>query len=64
MRVMEVFVVRLWPERPELHGRVEHVGSGSASAFAGGDALIQFLGEHLPDDAAVGDKRESPAPRH
>lgn len=49
---METFVVRVW--RPEaepveactgssLHGTVEHVSTGSATAFSVEDELVDFL---------------------
>ena len=60
MHPMEVFVVRVWPDRSVFHGRVEHVQTGAAVAFAGGDALLAFLGDHLPNTKSGGEQ-DSPA---
>jgi hypothetical protein len=40
---MEVFIVRVWPERDVLRGRVEHVPSGRAQIFHDADSLCAFL---------------------
>jgi hypothetical protein len=48
---VDVFVIRVWeqprsvagPGQPVLLGAVEHLGSREASAFVGGDVLVDFL---------------------
>ena len=49
---METFVVRVWTPEAEsveacpacsLHGTVEHVSTGSATAFSVEDELVDFL---------------------
>ncbi len=51
---METFVVRVWraadpepegstPWAAQLRGLVEHVGTGTAARFGGGEELLRFL---------------------
>ena len=52
---METFVIRVWtpsdraedPERLDLRGLVEHVGSGESEAFREAGELIAFLNARL-----------------
>jgi len=52
MGAMETFVVRIWVPAEgaeasveELHGVVEHIGSGRSRRFVGPTELLSFLGQ-------------------
>ncbi len=69
---METFVVRVWraadPDsvapnawKPPLRGLVEHVGTGVAARFGGGEELLRFL-QDAPtpvDSTTAGDSASS-----
>jgi hypothetical protein len=64
---METFVVRLWTHSPdagsvraELHGVVEHLGSGLSGTFTGHDDLVAFLrGRAWQDEPRLGEGKPS-----
>jgi hypothetical protein len=69
---METFVVRIWvpaeaadARLSELHGVVEHIGSGRSRRFAGSTQLISFIeyerraGTWMRDESRKGNSHEA-----